>query len=103
MTYVQCVAHSIYDKGIVKYRMGRNIIMVFSSNVVPCPWRKVLKRNVGRFPLFGSIVEYAPDIQRVDSLPTEVVDPAAQDLLAFEFNSLRGIFEACRNIKIKLI
>src|SRR5205809_7318606 len=103
MAYVQSVAHSIYGKAVVKYRMGRNIIMVFSSNVVPCPRGEVLKRNVGRFPLFDPIVEDAPDIQCVDSLPTEVVNPAAQDLLAFKFNGLRSIFGAGGNIKIKLI
>ena len=58
----------------------------------------MLKRNVGRFPLFDPIVEDAPDIQCVDSLPTEVVNPAAQDLLAFKFNGLRSIFGAGGNL-----
>ena len=95
--------HPVHGKRIMQNGVGHGVIVVFGNNVVPCSRREARKRNAGSVPLLQAIIENAPLVAGIQSLPAEVVNPSVQNLLAFKLNGLWQIFRARGDIKIKLI
>ena len=95
--------HTVHGKRVMQNGMGHGVIVVFGNNVVPGSRREARKRNAGSVPAFQSVVEYAPLVARRQSLPSEVVNPSVQNLLALKLNGLWQIFRARGDIEIKLI
>jgi hypothetical protein len=78
---------------VMDHNVCGRVIVVFSHNVVPCSRREMLEGNRSGIPLFQPVIENSPHAPGIERLPTEVVNPAVENLLALELNRLRSVFD----------
>jgi hypothetical protein len=95
--------HAIHSKRIMQHGVSDGVIVVFGHNVVPGSRSEARNSKSGGVPAFQAVVENAPLVARIQSLPAKVVNPSVQNLLAFKLNALRQVFRARRDIEIKFV
>lgn len=103
MRHVDGKASTIDRERIVKNRVGGRIAMILSDKMVPCSGTETLERNAGRFPCFCAVIEDSPEVASIIGLKGEIVDPATQYLLAFEFDGLRSTLGSVGYVQIKFV
>ncbi len=82
-------SHAINRKRVMDDGMRRRIVVIFSNKVVPCARSEVSKIQRRRVPALQPVIEDPPLADGIIRLPTEVVNPAVENLLAFKLNGLR--------------
>lgn len=103
MSDVDRESHAINRKSVMDDGMGGRVVVIFRKDMVPCAGREVGQVERGGIPAFQTIVKNPPLADWVIRLPTEVVNPAVKNLLAFELNRLWRCLHPCRDIKIKSV